>query len=275
MFASVCDSPHAGEHQIGFGSQMRRQEPKRKPPSNPINPVSAGFIIGALIVKLEPAVRLLGADHPEVRKALDASVEDLRRQYDRKIQAQALRLRRRCRRADVKRLLRRPGEKSPRIYQLIERLERATDLGGRGVIPEPKTFDEAFAEAFAVWPRIFAAQPNERRKLRKDYMPKYSAKIESAYRGTLAETQQKIGDRKLPHIKASEIAENLVAEAAGISRPLVHQLCQHERDRFKAAERWAEARPGRGVEPEPATNAAQLRRHLESGAELAKLARSK
>jgi hypothetical protein len=241
-----------------------RQEPKRKPPPNPINAVSAGFIAATLRAMLDPLVRRLGADHPEVRKAFDASVEDLKRQYDRKIQAQALRLRRRCRKADVKRLLRLPGEKSSRIYQLIERLERATDLGGRGVIPEPKTFDQAFADAVAVFQRIADAKPNDRRELRKKNMPKYSAMIEAAYRGTLAETQQKIGDRKLPHTKASEIAEDLVAEAAGITRPVVHRLCQHERDRFKAAKRWAAARPGRGVELEPTMTAAQLRQHLES-----------
>jgi hypothetical protein len=258
----VFDSPAwCGEHQIGFARM--RQERKRKPPPNPVDPVKAVFIAFALRTVLDPLVSRLGAAHPEVQRAFDASVEHLRRQYDRKLQAQALRLRRRCRKADVRRLWRLPGEKSPRILRLIQRLELAKGLGGRGVIPEPMTFDEALGNAFAVWPRIAAAKPNERRDLRKNNMPKYSTMIEAAYRGELTEARRKIGDRKAPHSKASEIAEDKVAEAAGITRPLVHQICQAVRD-DKSALKWAAARPGRGVVPEPATTAAQLRHHLES-----------
>jgi hypothetical protein len=254
------DSPAwRGEHQIGFalGCDMNQ---KKRPPPNPVNPVNAAFILFWPIV----VARHLGADHPEVGKAIHTLGEDLRRQYNRKLQAQALRLRRRCRKSDVPRLLRLPGEKSPRIYQLIEKLGLTTDLGGRGVIPEPKTFDQAFAEALAVLQRNADANPNERRELQKKNMPKYPDMIEAAFRGEHAEARRKIGDRKSPHSKASEIAEDKVAEAAGISRPLVHQLCQEARDGYKSALKWAAARPGRGVALEPAITAAQLRQHLES-----------
>ena len=42
------------------------------------------------------------------------------------------------------------------------------------------------------------------------------------------------GRDDFPHRKASEIAEEEVAEAAGISVWMVHALCQHARDELEA-----------------------------------------
>jgi hypothetical protein len=260
MIPSIGDSPASrGRHRIDLPMP---EASKRKPP---IDPLKAVFLVFAHMIALEPLARRLGADHPEVTKALNVSIEDVRRQYNRKLQAEALRRRWRCQKSDIPRLLALPGEKSPWIYRLAERLARVPGLGGRGVIPEPRTFDQAFSENFAVWPRLAAAEPHQRRVLHKRHMPKYPGLIYAAYQGELAiEKRRRITERRLPgRPKASEIAEDRVAEAAGISRPLVHQLCQQERDEFKAAQRWAAAGPGRGVEPEPAITAAQLRLHLE------------
>ena len=251
-----------------------RSESKRKPRAlNPINPVNAVMLVFSVIATLEPLARRLGHDHPEVRKAADALAKNLERQYNRKLQAQALRLRRRSRKSDVKRLWRLPGEKSPRIFQLIERLELATRLGGRGVIPEPRTFYKALADALAVYPRIGAAKPNERRKLRKVSMPKYADLLEAAFRESLQKRLWETCDKRAPHTKASEIAEERVADAAGITRSVVHQLCQKSRDEFKAA--LAAVRPGRGVAREPAITAVELKDFSIEWSELTKLTRKK
>jgi hypothetical protein len=67
-----------------------------------------------------------------------------------------------------------------------------------------------------------------------------------------------------PRLKASEIAEWKVADAAGISPAKVHQLCQEARDRVAIAEKWAAARPGvRSVQRKPEMTTKELKGWLE------------
>ena len=158
----------------------------------------------------------------DVQEVVPDFVKNMRRQYDRKQRAQALRLRRHWRKADVVKLWSLPT-------------------------------------------------PDEWRKLHRK-MPTYPRLIEAAYRGELARAKQQMprsrdaaaGRDDFPHRKASEIAEEEVAEAAGISVWMVHALCQHARDDSK---RWAAARRGRGLVEETMT-ADQLRQHLAELAEL-------
>src|SRR5262249_39415321 len=88
--------------------------------------------------------------------------------------------------------------------------------------------------------------------------------VEAAYRGELAKLKRVKTDTKDPHLPISEIAEDHVAEVAGITRSQVHQLCQQLRDDLAEAARAAAARPSRGVERDAPMTAADLKRHLSS-----------
>ena len=140
------------------------------------------------------------------------------------------------------------------------------------MLPEPKRFDQAFGESLALFWRL--ADPNtpvqERREIRKA-MRKFPELVEAAYRGE--------HERVKPTPHASDIAEQNVADAAGISRAKVHQLCQQVRDEYERAEKRAAARneyerankPADddlllcGVMPEPTMTARELKQYLESG----------
>lgn len=233
----------------------------------------------AMMLAFLPAVQLDLRRHGvngDVREAVPGFVEHLKRQYDRKVRAQALCLRKHWRKADVPNLLLLPGKASEATQRLIRKLVLAKDKGGRGVIAEPKSFEHAFIEDFALGQRYVdpSTKPEERRALHKK-MPKHADLIEAAFRGEFRRARRRMPDgwdkgHADPHRKASEIAEEEVAEAAGISPAMVHQLCQHARNDYKKALRWAAARPGRRVEREPAMTALELKRHLDYPAELAK-----
>jgi hypothetical protein len=222
-------------------------------------------------------LRRNGADGGDVQKAVPGFVEHLKRQYDRKLRAQALRLRKHWRKADVDNLLLLPGKASEATQRRIRKLLLAEDKAGRGVIPEPKSFEQEFVENLTIGRRLVdpATPPEEWRELHRK-MPTYPRLIEAAYRGELARAKQRMprgwdaaaGRADFPHRKASEIAEEEVAEAADISPPMVHALCQQARD---DAQRWAAARPDRGLVEEPSMTADQLRRHLAELAELREL----
>src|SRR5262249_50224424 len=144
------------------------------------------------------------------------------------------------------------------IRRRIDQLEAAKDKLGRGVVPAPKSFMQALVEGLALMSLYVdpTTSPEKRCELHHRKMPKHPDLIEAAFRGEFKKATQK--KPAGPHRKVSEIAEEAVAEAAGISVPVVHQLCQRVRDEHK----------GRGVEPE--MTAADLKDHLDYPAKLAK-----
>jgi hypothetical protein len=257
--------PLTAGNSVRHGRDMTR---KAEPPLNPL----AAVMIWVFVLGTGAEALQLGARECDVRKFCDDFAGNLRRQYDRKVRAQALRLRRRWRKADVPRLAELfllPGLASPAIQRSIARLMLTADSGGRRVVSESKEVEQAFAESLNVWSRMIdpGTSPHDRRKIRKA-LPKWPGLVEAAYRGQLAEEKQ----RKIPHQEPAKIAEDKVAEAAGISPHTVHQLCQQVRDEHKWAVELADTRrrrlphlPGQWVEPEPAMTAADLKRYLERG----------
>jgi hypothetical protein len=109
--------------------------------------------------------------HPQDANRFVVFFEDLKRRYERKIRAQALRKRRDWRKADIPALVELfllPGYASPATQQCIARLIRAKGLLGPGVIPSPKRFEEAFVDSYKFGLRwATATSVNERRELRK------------------------------------------------------------------------------------------------------------
>jgi hypothetical protein len=252
----------------------------RRKTGSPLDTLSVAASLLFLRVELDPLVRRLGVDHPDVQKAVEAFFEHWKRQYDRKIRAQALRERRRWRKADIPALVELfllPGCASPASQRCIARLMLAEGKAvlGRGAIPPPQKFEDAFFDALKVGRRIAdpATSPNERRALHKK-LPKYPDLIEAAFRGEIARAKIEQArfrlrtDRTLPYRIASELAEERVAEAAGLSPAVVHQLCQQVRDATKREKERGERERKRGkrgftVTDEPMMTAAQLKAHLE------------
>jgi len=242
---------------------MKRE--KTLPPRDPFDPTSAGMIYGfAMLAAFE--LRHLGASDEDLRKFPSEFGKVLELQYDRKVAAQALRERRRWRKSDLPRLIElllRPGLASPKTQGLIAQLQ-SENASGHGVIPEPKRCDEAFFDSLSSLQRIAnsATSRDERRELRKR-LEIYPEMIEAAYRGELGRAQE-ANVVETPRLKASEIAEWKVADAAGISPAKVHQLCQEARDRVAIAEKWAAARPGvRSVQRKPEMTTKELKGWLE------------
>lgn len=231
-----------------------------------LDPLAIAMMLGFFRAELDPLVRRLGVDHPDIQRITVTFFENLKCQYDRKLRTQALRLRKHWRKADVPRLLQLPGWASPATQRSIARLILAKDKPGRGVVPSPKSFEDAFNDALTLGLLYVdpTTSPRKRRELHKT-MPKHPDLVEAAFRGELAKARRKVPDRTLPHRKASEIAEEEVAEAAGISTAVVHQLGQHVRDASRR-----ERERGNVVLDEPAMTAADLKRLLDYPAEAAK-----
>ena len=244
------------------------------------------FLLGACI-----DARHHGVPEHELRKIVSDCFRDLKDQHDRKIRAQALRERRRWRKADVPRLLQLPGA-SPAANHRIAGLLKDKHSSGRGVVSAPKQFDQAVVEALTFWQHMVdpVTSRQERREMRKG-MPKFPSLIEAAYRGELvrelAKAPRNKNDKTAPHLTASDFARGNVAEAAGISKATVHQLCHQVRRELQQARKKLEddrqARLMRDpqcitglceVLEEPAMTAAELKQYLESDlADLAKLAK--
>ena len=246
---------------------------KRRKAEPLLSPLSAAMILAAL-AGLQLDLRRNGVDG-DVQEAVPDFVKNMRRQHDRKRRAQALRLRRHWRKADVDNLLLLPGKASQATQRLIRKLLLARDGTGRGVVPEPKSFGHEFVENLALGRRFEdpTTTADKWRELHRK-MPTYPRLIESAYRGEKERLERgQRFDRGTPSLKPSEYAEANVAEAAGISVHLVHKLCQQVRDDYKKAQLWAAARPlDRGLVEEPKMTADELRLHLDELRELADLA---
>jgi hypothetical protein len=237
---------------------------KKTPPSHLDQNLALAFFGGLAIVADYLRQAGISPNDPLVAKATASLIDDLKDQYARKVRAQALRLRKHWRKADVPRLLQLAGDAREATQRKISQTLLAKDKTGRGVVPAPKTFDEALRDGCSLWSRIAdpATSLAERRKLARQ-SPLYPRLIEAAYRGELEKAKRKVPDRSLPHHKPSEIAEDAVAQAAGLSIDVVHQIIYRARQEDKQALKWAASQPDRWVEPDPAITAAQLKRHLE------------
>jgi hypothetical protein len=113
-----------------------------------------------------------------------------------------------------------------------------------------KPFDEALRDGLNAWYRM--VDPATSAAARR-FSPWYPRLVRAAYEGELRaerKARRKSSD-DYPRINASEIAEDRVAEAAGISRSAVHQLCQRARDEGRG-----------GVDDLDPPTAEALRRHL-------------
>jgi hypothetical protein len=237
---------------------MDRRNPTPKSPLNPL----AVVMLMATFVDQSHFLHEHG-DAETLRQFAGDFFADIKRQYDRKLMWQAFRLRSRWRKSDVPRLLRIFDENMPATRRSIERLAKTKEKAfGRGVIPEPVSFEQAFFDGWRHMQCVVdpTTTAEERRDLHQA-MPKHAHLIKAAYRGELALARRRM-PRGQPHRKASEIAEEAVAEAAGISPAMVHELCQQVRE---------EERKRSGVtEPEPTMTARDLKKHLDRPAELAK-----
>ncbi len=205
-------------------------------------------------------LREQGADAETLSEFDAAFWANIKRQYDHKLMWQAFRLRKRWRKSDVPRLRLLFADVSmPAMRSAIDRLAQSKGRLGRPIVPEPVSFEQAFGKGWAQMQRTVdpTTTAEERRELHKA-MPKHAHLIEAAYRGELALARRRM-PRGQPHRKTSEIAEEAVAEAAGISPEMVHELSQQVREERKRS----------GVK-EPAMTARDLKEHLDSPAKLAK-----
>jgi transcriptional regulator with XRE-family HTH domain len=191
-------------------------------------------------------------------KAFTAVLEGWKTQYERGVRLRALRKRRHWRKADISRLLD-IGVKSA-AQRRMSKIWKGKDKPGRGVVSDPKSFLEATNDVLTIGKRLAdpATPALERRELYKK-TPWWPDIIEAAYRGELEKAK---GNTTWRHLRASEVAKDEVAEAAGITPAHVHQLCHQVR-----------AKRGDAPADEPATSAAELKQHLENGPDLARLGR--
>jgi hypothetical protein len=237
---------------------MDRRNPT---PKSPLNPLAVVMLMAAFADQAHFLHE--HGDGETLRQFAGNFFADIKRQYDRKLMWQAFRLRKRWRKSDVARLRSLFADVSmPAMQRAIDRLAQSKGKLGRPVVPKPVSFEQAFSEGGAQMQRTVdpTTSAEERRELHKA-MPKHAHLIEAAYRGELALARRRM-PRGQPHRKASEIAEEAVEEAAGISLEMVHELCQQIRD---------EERKRSGVtEPEPTMTARDLKEHLDRPAELAK-----
>jgi hypothetical protein len=238
---------------LAHGSSMRHGCNMNQKTDPLLNPLSIAMMLVFLRVELDPLVRRLGVDDPAVYRVVIAFFENLKRQYDRRIRARALRLRHHWRKADVPRLLQLPGWASPAVQRRIARLIEAKDKTGRGVISQPQTFAEAFFEVGNIAKGLSdPTTPADVRKNLYKKTPWFDRYVEAAYRGELRAWQ-----RKEPYRKPSEHAREAVSDAVGISTAKVNQICDRERKQF--------TRGQFGKLDDPEMSAAELKRHLENG----------
>ena len=257
------------------GNSMRHgRDMKRKKTSQPRDHLDArlalAFVAGfAMLADMQRRAGI-DADHPAVREAAANLVASLKRQHGRKVRARALRRRGEWRKADVPNLLALQGDTLEATAREIGRVH-GSDRKGRGVVPAPKPLEQALAEALgSAFRMVDPATPrNERRERHRKTSPWFPRLIEAACRGELKRQRLLHNGTSEPHRYLSEIAQEKVAEAAGMTRSAVHQLSQRVRDERKIRKKRALQRAKRfppalgcGVEPDPLMTAADLKRHL-------------
>jgi hypothetical protein len=240
---------------------------------SPLNPVSAVMLL-AYLANAGMAARL-GVDPQRAGDVIKDQIKNFEAQYERKLRAQALRRRRQWRKADLPALaeLLLDGHAKPATQRELRRLSSAKKPGPRA-IPPPKNFEKALQDGLDVLRQLGdpATPPNKRRQLRIENMPKFPDLVEAAYRGELAAEKRRLRlglDRTSPHHKASDLAKERVAKAAGISSAKVHQLCQQVRDERKRLQKKRKLldergpRLNHGFVDESAMSAADLKAYLD------------
>jgi hypothetical protein len=236
------------------------KEPKGPIPAERIDvELALAFLAGTAMIATSSRELGRNTNQSLLQEVQDKLLNDLKRQYERKIRARALRRRRDWRKADVNPLVTLfliPAVGRKAAYRRIGLLIEAKGKLGKGVVMA-KPFDEALRDGLNVCYRMVnpatsaAARP---------LSPWYARLIRAAYEGELrAEraARQNSSDN-YPRINASEIAEDQVAKAAGISRAAVHQLCQRARDEGRG-----------GADDLNPPTAKELKRHLTSVPKLA------
>jgi hypothetical protein len=259
--------------QLTAGASMQHERDMNRARESPLNPVSAGMLLGLFAIAGEQ-LRSMGVDPQRASDFIKDVIKDLEAQYERKLRAQALRRRRQWRQADLPALseLLLDGHAKPATQRALRRLSSAKEPGPLA-IPPLKNFEKAFQDGLDVLGRLGdpATSPNERRQLRIENMPKFPDLVEAAYRGELAAEKRRLRlrlDRTSPHNKASDLAKQRVAEAAGISSAKVHQLCQEVRDKCRRRQEEPKLLNERGLQlnhgfvAEPAMSAAELKAYL-------------
>jgi hypothetical protein len=218
-----------------------------------LDPISAAMLLVAMYAELEPLVRRLGIDHPETHKPAVAFFENLEREHDRAVLAQALQKRDLLLPRDIEQLLElrtlTPADRNLLSQLCMDKKRRS----GRPVLSQdpPKTFAQAFADAWSLGNKLWNPDtPAHERRIIYSETSLWGRYIEAAYRGELKAAKRR-------KVRAFEVAEENVAKAAVISRALVRSICVQERQKLKAALPNAVA--------DEAMTAKQLKSHLETG----------
>lgn len=165
-----------------------------------------------------------------IRNMIREEMPKARRDHLRKARLEAYKRRHQWRKADIPRLLRMGV--NPQAQRRIERLLQSKS-SGRGVIREYKNLDDYF-RALVDFFRIFddpTTSSRTRLALFKSIRV-WPSFVESMYRGELTAAEE--GKRHLVGLKygrekPSDIAEQAVAEAIGMSTASVHALCDRVR----------------------------------------------
>ncbi|MBN9546985.1 MAG: hypothetical protein J0I19_16085 [Alphaproteobacteria bacterium] len=140
-----------------------------------------------------------------------------------------------------------------------ERLLQKQHGRGRGVVAPVTSLGQYIVSGLNDLKTLFAPEtpPSLRKETYKKFrwFPEF---VEQAYRGELNRilSLRKPSTRGEPRRRASELAEERVAEAAGISSAQVRKLCHQARKGYG------------GSPPPPPTSAAELKAHLELGPSL-------
>jgi hypothetical protein len=199
-----------------------------------LDSISAVMLLVAMCAELEPLVRRLGVDHPEVHKAAVTFFENRERQYDRAVLARALQKQDQLCATDIERLLTLSTLTAVDRHYLERLLDEKSRRGRPALFADPpKTFAQAFFDAWKVGHELW--DPNtsacDRRRL---YMKTrlWRRYIAAAYRGELREALKRQIDKSLPYLTASDFAKAAVADAAGITDRLVKEIYAEDEEKF-------------------------------------------
>ena len=171
--------------------------------------------------------------------------------YARHLKLEALRKRHHWRLADIPRLqeLGIPSSAARYVEKALETRRR-----GRGVVAQPMTLGTTIIDHIKKLKILSdpSTPAHVRRSIYKTtvWFPYF---VEAAYRGELERACATTSERSVPKLRAHMIAEERVAQAAGISCAQVRALSHRVR------------RDGAALPDEPPTSAAELRKHLEKG----------
>jgi hypothetical protein len=181
-------------------------------------------------------------------KEFEAAIPRWGKQWTRQQREKALERCKDWKRADLPRFLKLG------LPEWAEAQARERQGRGRGVVAPVTSLDEYALSGLSGLKAIFDPNtpPQVRKKLyrKSRWFPEF---VEQAYRGERQRIQNGSFNRNEPHRTASDIAEERVSEAAGISSAQVRKLCHRVR------------KDCQGYSSSPPTSAADLKMHLEFG----------